>query len=159
MVVCAISWNVVTVFEEKSRAALHYNLWVRQVVISWLDTQWWYLMMMMMANSLELLVQVEHSAPPSSSSSTCQISTVSIIILFCLKLWLIKAFAFFVFFSCYNSEILIPRREVQIERFKSPFIMVHSKLNDCIFGDESSDQSWITVALDKNCICKTNCSQ
>ena len=109
MVVCAISWNVVTVFEEKSRAALHYNLWVRQVVISWLDTQWWYLMMMMMANSLELLVQVEHSAPPSSSS-TCQISTVSIIILFCLKLWLIKAFAFFVFFSCYNSEILISRR-------------------------------------------------
>ena len=158
MVVCAISWKVVTVFEEKSRAALHYNLWVRQVVISWLDTQWWYLMMMMMANSLELLVQVEHSAPPSSSS-ICQISTVSIIILFCLKLWLIKAFAFLYFLAATTLKFLYLGGGVQIERLKSPFIMVHSKLNDCIFGDESSDQSWITVALDKNCICKTNCSQ
>ena len=60
---------------------------------------------------------------------------------FLLKIVTNQSLCFFVFFSCYNSEILISRRGVQIERFKSPFIMVHSKLNDCIFGDESSDQS------------------
>ena len=66
-----------------SRKRVLHNLWVRQVVISWLDrssddTSWWW------PTPWNFWFKWSISAPPSSSF-TCQILTVSIIILFCLK--------------------------------------------------------------------------
>ena len=79
-----------------SRKRVLHNLWVRQVVISWLDIQWWYLMMM--ANSLELLVQVEHFSSPFFFFYMSNLNRLHYHP-FLPKMWLIKAFtSFFVLY-------------------------------------------------------------